>query len=100
MNREMWRPSPARVAASALSRFVERAEAAAGRHLDDYSGLHRWSVEAPEVFWSLVLAFTEVVYDGPLAPGRVGTTMPGGHFFPEASLNFAENLLRHAQSAP
>jgi acetoacetyl-CoA synthetase len=55
----------------------------------------RWSVEEPEAFWSRLWDFCavkasqrgeRVIADG----GR----MPGAKFFPEARLNYAENLLR------
>ncbi len=57
--------------------------------------LWRWSVANPEEFWRLVWDFCGVIGDG---PGEVGLEnpdqMPGARFFPEARLNFTENLLR------
>jgi acetoacetyl-CoA synthetase len=61
----------------------------------DYRALHRFSVENLEAFWAAVWD-----YCGIIAPYRGGpvllhpAAMPGARFFPEASLNFAENLLR------
>src|SRR5262245_66025504 len=94
-DRPLWQPSPEQVAAASLTAFMRRAEAEAGAPLRDYAALHRWSVEAPEKFWPLVWSFCGVVGDGPgPARGERWGEMPGTRWFPEARLNFAENLLR------
>src|SRR5439155_22633583 len=65
-----------------------------GAGLGGYAALHGWSIENPEAFWRSVWEFCDVAGE----PG--GTTlldaskMPGARWFPEARLNFAENLLR------
>jgi len=59
-----------------------------------YEELHAWSVNEAEAFWNLVWQFGEVqgVRAGPtLVQGR---RMPGAQWFPQAKLNFAQNLLR------
>jgi acetoacetyl-CoA synthetase len=61
----------------------------------DYEALHRWSVSELERFWSSVWRFCGVIGDLNETPVLVdGEKMPGARFFPEAQLNFAENLLR------
>ncbi len=66
---------------------------------DDYDSLYRWSIEHLEEFWACVWDFSHIVSDGHDGRGeRVlidGDKMPGAQFFPDARLNFAENLLRH-----
>ncbi len=61
---------------------------------DEYAQLHRWSVDEPERFWSRVWDECGVI--GDRGSDRVlvdGERMPGARWFPEARLNFAENLL-------
>src|SRR6185369_12257073 len=62
--------------------------------------LYRWSIAEPEAFWRAIWDFAGIVGEG---PGRVGIEnpgkMPGAHFFPEARLNYAENLLRRRDDA-
>jgi acetoacetyl-CoA synthetase len=91
----LWQPSPDRVKAANLTAFMKAAEPLAGRKLPDYSALWRWSVDQPGVFWSLLWSWAGVIGDG---PGDVAIEnpdqMPGARFFPQARLNFAENLLR------
>ncbi|HET7248563.1 MAG TPA: acetoacetate--CoA ligase [Gemmatimonadales bacterium] len=100
MTSPLWAPSPARAAATRLRAFARTA--GGGR---DYASLHRWSIERPEEFWSAVWDFCGVVGDrpGPVAVGleRMGPPTPQGpRWFPEAHLNFAENLLRPGGDGP
>ncbi|MGA2990358.1 MAG: acetoacetate--CoA ligase [Candidatus Korobacteraceae bacterium] len=96
----LWQPSPERKAAANLTRFLQAAETASGAKLCDYEALWHWSIENPADFWRLVWSFCGVIGDG---PGEValenGEQMPGARFFPEARLNFAENLLRRHDAA-
>lgn len=96
MNSEepLWRPAPDRVAGLALTQFAAAATERAGRSFPDYAALHAWSIEDRGAFWDLVWDFTGVV--GEKGPRRLvsGDEMPGARFFPDAQLNFAENLLR------
>jgi acetoacetyl-CoA synthetase len=94
----LWSPSPARVEAAPMTAFMAAASRAAGLDLGDYDRLHEWSVREREAFWSLVWDFCGVIGD---KGGRVmvdGDRMPGAAFFPDARLNFAENLLRRSGS--
>src|SRR6185312_10435226 len=61
-----------------------------------YDVLHRWSTSAPDAFWAAVWEFCGVIGErGAIAyrPAPDGG-MLGGAWFPDARLNFAENLLR------
>ena len=49
-------PSPERVAAAELTAFAAWAGERAGRALDDYAALWRWSTEDLPGFWSAVVA--------------------------------------------
>ncbi|HET9708643.1 MAG TPA: acetoacetate--CoA ligase [Gemmatimonadales bacterium] len=100
MTAPLWAPSRARAAATRLHAFARMA--GGGR---EYPALHRWSIERPEEFWSAVWDFCGVVGDrpGPVALGLqyMGPPSPRGpRWFPEARLNFAENLLRPQGDGP
>ena len=97
----IWQPSARRIAATRLTAFTK----AAGRRWDrrlagaDYSTVHAWSIAHPEEFWTSVWEFGEV-------RGEMGSTvvvdrekMPGAKWFPQARLNFAENLLRRRDAS-
>src|SRR5258708_6124426 len=91
----LWRPTPAAVAGANITAFMELVRSRHGAGVGDYASLHRWSVDHLEDFWSALWDFGGVV-----AETRGGTVlenggrMPGARFFPDARLNFAENLLR------
>ncbi len=99
MSKPLWQPSAERIAASQLARFVQALPADAPG-VDDYEALWSWSVEHPETFWRAVWDYCGVVGE----PGeRVladADRMPGARFFPDARLNFAENLLRYRDERP
>jgi len=91
----LWTPSHARVAAAQMTDFRKRV--AARRHLDlpDYAALWEWSVDRPEEFWSELWDYAGVIAETKGDRLLVdGDRMPGAQFFPDARLNYAENLLR------
>ena len=95
-NAPLWTPSPEAVKKSAMNEFMAQASRRAGRELADYEALHAWSVDDREAFWPLVWDYCGIVGE---QGGRVllnGDRMPGAQFFPDARLNFAENLLAKA----
>ena len=84
-----WQPSAERINAANLSAFAQRAGQPA-----DYQALHRWSIENPEAFWSLVWDFGQVIGTKGERVLVDGDKMPGARWFPDATLNYAQNLLR------
>ncbi len=101
MPQPMWTPSQERVAGSNLEQFRQQVERRWDVEVPDYDALWRWSTDEVEKFWRTVWDFCGVIGDGPGEPGLVdGDKMPGARFFPNARLNFAENLLRRQSETP
>ncbi len=94
----LWSPSAESTSQANISRFIEIVNAHEGADIADYRALHRFSVEKPEVFWSLLWDFCEVRGDKGERVLEHGDRMPGAAFFPDASLSYAENLLRRTGS--
>jgi acetoacetyl-CoA synthetase len=97
----LWQPSAERIGEANLTAFAAQVRSEWGVEAPDYASLHRWSIEAPEAFWQAVWSFCGVIGDG--GDGRVvdhADQMPGAVWFPEARLNFAENLLRRRDDSP
>jgi acetoacetyl-CoA synthetase len=71
-----------------------------GVEAEDYAALYAWSVAEPDQFWQSVWSFCGVVAE---AQGSIALEerhrMPGARFFPNARLNYAENLLRQRDDA-
>jgi len=95
IKKPLWAPDDAAIAASPLSDFMKAARAASGRALTDYDALHAWSIEDREGFWSLLWDWSGIIGEKGERILVDGDRMPGAQFFPDARLNFAENLLRH-----
>jgi len=97
----LWQPSAQRVADANLTRFIAAVADDWGFRADGFDALHRWSVADKEKFWQSVWSFTGMIAE---TRGSViladGAAMPGAKWFPEARLNFAENLLRRRDDGP
>jgi acetoacetyl-CoA synthetase len=66
-----------------------------GAAFGDYEALYDWSVREPEKFWLSMWDFAAIIAE--TQGQRVvvdGDKMPGAQWFPDARLNYAENLLR------
>lgn len=99
MERPLWEPSAETRDRAQITRFRRAIEERHGLELPDYAALHRLSVENLPLFWSEVWDFCEIVGDRRSPVVRDEHLMPGARFFPEASLNFAENLLQRSGDA-
>ena len=97
-DRILWQPSPERVASSVLAEFANRHGPFSGQKSFDYGGLHRWSIEQPEAFWESIWKFGGVIGEPGDTVFEPGADMRTARFFPGATLNFAENLLRRSDS--
>ncbi|MDC7824814.1 acetoacetate--CoA ligase [Pseudomonas sp. BLCC-B13] len=101
MQQPLWAPSAERIAATrmdAFRRFVNQRHAL---QLADYPALHAWSVAQREAFWQAIVDFFEVRFtQQPECVLREGSAMPSAHWFPGATLNFAEHLLRRRDHHP
>jgi acetoacetyl-CoA synthetase len=94
MKEPLWTPSPSRLSQATLSQFTEWMAARTGSSFADYEDLHRYSVNAPAEFWSSLWDFSQVIGEKGEPPCLADAgQMPGARFFPNAQLNFAENLL-------
>jgi acetoacetyl-CoA synthetase len=90
----LWAPSAQAAAASNMMAFFGLVKERHGLSLASYDALHGWSVANPELFWDAVWDFTGVIGEKGARILTDGGRMPGAKFFPDARLNFAENLLR------
>jgi len=90
----LWEPAKDTIASSNISRFMAYLSRHYGAHLTGSDDLYDLSIRVPEVFWPALWDFCGVVGDKGGAPYIADADkMPGAKFFPEARLNFAENLL-------
>jgi acetoacetyl-CoA synthetase len=91
----LWVPSDERVRQANLTGFLAFVNKKHRLDLGSYSQLYRWSIEKVSDFWSAVWVYSGIVSSkGFEAVVDDLGKFPGAKWFPGASLNFAENLLR------
>jgi acetoacetyl-CoA synthetase len=96
MKKPLWIPSQDRVDRANLSRFMRFVRNEIGNaDLNSYAPLYRFSIDQPEKFWTLLWDFVGIRGSGERAPVLVDHDgMADARWFPDVSLNFAQNLLR------
>jgi len=92
----IWKPSEQQINNANLTTFMENTAKSCDTSFNDYQDFYDWTVKHPDQFWNQVWEQFNIVAEH---KGSViledGHKMPGASWFPEARLNFAENLLGH-----
>ncbi len=101
MTAPLWTPSQSRCEATRIHDFMQHSNKVHNLELRDYKDLYAWSLSANTTFWDTLWEYAGVV------SSNKGDTvlehperMPGARWYPEARLNFAENLLRYRDEQP
>ena len=90
----LWQPSPTRVENANVTRFRNWVNEKHSLKLDSFHALYDWSVTCKEDFWPAIIDYAGLKAESWGDKVLVdGDKMPGAKFFPDARLNFAENLL-------
>ena len=100
IEKPLWEPSQARIAGAHVTAFARAAIREWGLAFNTYPAFYQWSVEQPEQFWQSMWRYAAI--KASTRGERVlahGDRMPGAQWFPDARLNFAENLLRRRDRA-
>ncbi|MGF1742324.1 acetoacetate--CoA ligase [Vibrio profundum] len=102
----IWAPSQERIENSNLTQFIKHINMQ-GSDLNDYSSLHQWSVQDKKRFWLEVWQFCDVIgFMGDCIHGEGIAKWQSFYpsrdtiWFPQAQLNYAENLLSYAFQQP
>jgi acetoacetyl-CoA synthetase len=91
----LWVPECVRIENSELFRFARRFFPNADPSTrDGYRSLHGWSLEHKDAFWRSLWEYCEVIGDPGSTTSIPGKNMLDWRWFPEARLNYAQNLLR------
>lgn len=90
----LWAPDEARVEQTRLHAFTQLLVKRGYGPFDAYSDLHWFSVDQAEAFWDALWDFGRVIGDKGETAISTGDRIVDTRFFPESSLNFAENILR------
>lgn len=102
----IWTPSKERVANSNLKKFIEHINMQ-GEAIDSFADLYQWSIVENKKFWMEVWDYCDVIgFQGDCIIGegkpkwQAYTANRDNLWFPQAELNYAENLLSSAYQKP
>ncbi|WP_456697745.1 acetoacetate--CoA ligase [Aeromicrobium sp. P5_D10] len=96
-----WIPTREQVLGSRIVEFaqwLEKHEIVRFADVTDFQEIHSWAAANPEGFWGAVADFFDVEFHTPPSAVWEGPQMPGTKWFPGATLNIAEHLLRSPDS--
>ena len=88
----LWTPSLD--GSSQLEKYTESLASKHGLTFENYEDLWAWTVAHSGKFWTSVVEHFEVPHGGDLQPALANDSMPGATWFPNATINYAEAMLR------
>jgi acetoacetyl-CoA synthetase len=94
----IWEPAAERVAQANLTAFAARIGASFGFDAHSYDALWRWTIDHKADFWREIWDWGEVIGTRGERVLLEEDRMPGAQWFPDASLNFAQNLLERRRA--
>ena len=95
MTKPLWSPGDLRVQRANITRFIRLVQMERDPGVTDYASLYRFSIESPKAFWRAMWEFGAVIGSAGMREVENPGQMPGARWFPDADLNFAENMLRY-----
>jgi acetoacetyl-CoA synthetase len=96
----LWEPPADVRQTSRMGRFLDRIEGSLSLDLPDYAAAWSWSVDDLPGFWAAVADEFDVRFHDAAATVLADARMPGARWFPGATLNYAEHLLRTTGDRP
>ncbi|MEV6346973.1 acetoacetate--CoA ligase [Actinoplanes sp. NPDC051851] len=90
----LWEPPADARESSRIGHYLSWLERERGLTFPGYAALWEWSVTDLSGFWGSIWEYFAVVAHDPPTAVLEGTAMPGARWFPGATLNYAENVLR------
>lgn len=99
MRQLLWKPSDAYIQNTRIYDFLCHVNKKYALSLNNYPSLHNWSVEHIPEFWDTLWQYLDIIVSQPYStPVKNWDKMPGAVWFPDAKLNYAENILRYSRN--
>ncbi len=99
-DKPLWIPDEQQKRGTLLWKFMEFVADSTGHTFQDYETLYRWSINDKETFWRAVWSFCGVIGEIGERTLNDGNNIEKARWFPDARLNYAENLLRQGGKDP
>ena len=94
----LWNPSPEQKRNSGMAQFIKWMGRRTGRVFSSYDQIHSYSVTEQDAFWDAIWDFCGAIGEKGTRIGENPGKMPGTRFFPDARINYAQNLMRETGS--
>ncbi|GAA0532993.1 acetoacetate--CoA ligase [Paractinoplanes ferrugineus] len=90
----LWEPPADVREKTRIGAYLRWLERDRGLSFADYAALWQWSVDDLPAFWQSIWDYFEVLGHSPATAVLAEEVMPGARWFPGATLNYAEHVLR------
>ncbi|WP_026997716.1 acetoacetate--CoA ligase [Flectobacillus major] len=90
----LWNPSLECIENSNLRLFMNYLASEKQLMFDDYQALWQWSIDNPEAFWQIFLAYSQIHYQG-VFDHVIQGKMPHTVWFEGITLNYAEHIFAY-----
>jgi acetoacetyl-CoA synthetase len=97
MTQLLWQPTTAQIESTNLHQYLKYVRKIYGTKSRGYADLYRWSIYHPEDFWQSIWGYTGVIGDQGRTAFAPHERFYKSRFFPDAQLNYAENLLERPE---
>ncbi|MGB1289158.1 MAG: AMP-binding protein, partial [Aggregatilineales bacterium] len=88
----LWQPTDDIIEASNIADYMRWLAKNYELHFEDYQALHAWSTTKIADFWESLWDYFGLVYSENWSIPLADKSMPGAEWFPDARLNYAENI--------
>ena len=96
MSNIVWNPQDYHFKSSNIAKFISHINEKFLLEIDQYDQLYEWSINNPSIFWDNISKFCDINFSH--QPKNIlerHESFIGSKWFEGATLNFAENLLKH-----
>ena len=91
----LWHPNKEKAEASQMNEFLQLIHSKYQLSSTNYSALHQWSIDFPDLFWEEFYHYSKIKYSQDYTSVVDDyKKMPGAKWFEGSRLNYAENLLK------
>ncbi len=101
MDTPIWKPEPKAIKNCNVTAFIKQLNENFDTKLTDTKDLWKFSIQKPDIFWGFLREFSGICGENWGNKVLINKDqMPGAKWFPDAQLNFAENLLKNSIADP
>ncbi|MDC1436869.1 AMP-binding protein, partial [Gammaproteobacteria bacterium] len=99
-NKMLWRLAEDKKPQTSLWQFADSTQQYHHGAPDDYAALHDWSIKSPHEFYSSLWGFLDIIGDKGEVAYVANDDIKHVEFYPDATVNYAENLLQNPDDRP